>query len=402
MSDKTRHLTDGVRKFSPLLQAFEDGYSIEQIKEAAFEVLRPEFRNQSVLDRYGIDLLTVEAINIAKVKLDPDMYSVYVACKTLHTELMSKAPERCSEICSQWEQEIGTGLHHYWNAARFEVSKDDLSLDEFAYEAFRNIGSLLEATMQPYLRELLHLLLENINSATSKEVISSLDFGNVINRIEKLGFIPQALRPRPSNLPINQWRNIAQHFSISTDGTKITCVYGRGEKKSVIFTRTELWNALITFTSIQRAIRTAHTIFHLDHADVLATHCRGYKRKDSDLQFQFIVGAASQGFEVVELKVEPELSIALLRDVTLGEATPRGIHASQFVLGLWSATKSKTVEIHYSTKDCTPHLRARASSSDCELVANGERDMQYLAGAVELILVKPPLRIDIPSATPSN
>lgn len=386
MSNRTRHLTEGVRKFSPILQAFEAGYSIDQIKAAVYEALESEFRNPEVLSRYGIDLLTVEATNVSKLKLRPDAHALYKECIDIHYSFLAKSPDECARVCADWEQEIGAGLHLYWNSARFEVDKTDLSLDEFAFEALRNIGSLLEATMQPYLRELLHLCLASSGSGATKGAISALDFGEVVGRLEAIRFGDKMLRPQPSSVPLNQWRNIAQHFSISTASTTITCTYGRGRKRSISFSRAELWEVLVSLTEMHLAIRTAHTVFFLDQGDTLATHCKGYARKDSDLQFQFVVGAASQGFEVFALSVSSDCASAALRDVTEGEATPRGIHASQFVLELWKATRSERVKITYQTKSGVTHLRAEAHGRDCEQVAIGDKDMRYLAEVVELSL----------------
>lgn len=389
MNDRTRHLTEGVRKFSPLLQAFEAGHSIEEIRASVFQALEPEFHNPVVLKRYGIDLLTVEAINISKIKLQPEAHALYTACIDAHRSFLHKDPNRCAKVCSDWEQEIGAGLHLYWNTARFEVNKSGLSLDEFAFEVLRNIGSLLEATMQPYLRELLHHCLEGNGSSQTKEAVAALDFGGVISRLETVRFGNNLLRPQPSNIALNQWRNIAQHFSVRTDGTTVMCTYGRGSRYTVTFTRSELWEALVSLTAMHLAIRTAHTIFFLDHGEALAVHCKGYVRKDSDLQFQFVVGAASQGFEVTALSVTPDCSTADFRDVTEGEPTPRGIHASQFVLELWKATKSAKVKITYSTKAGVAHLWAQAHSEDCQCVATGDKDMKYLAEVVKLSLTKP-------------
>lgn len=388
MSDRTRYLTEGVRKFSAVLQAFEAGLTVDQFREVVYETLRPEFRNQDSLERYGIELLTVEATNVSKIRQRPQSNDLYRACMSLRTSLLSKDQDCCAQVCSLWEQEIGAGLALYWNSARLEVSKEDLTLDEFAYEAFRNIGSLLEATMQPYLRELLHIHRQNtIASKASKEDISALDFGTVVSQLEAGPLTSGLLRPQPWNVPLNQWRNIAQHYSIASDGTTISCKYGKRNSLELRLTRAELWDALSSIFSLHLAIRTAHTIFFLDHGRSLSKYCKGFARKDSDVQFQLLVGAASQGFEVTSLDVTPELSKAVLRDCTDLEPTARGIHASQFILGLWQVTKSERVEVHYITKAGRYHLHASTLGAHCALVDSGERDMRYLAKVVELSLV---------------
>lgn len=385
MSDRTRHLIEGVRKFSPLLQAFEAGYTVEQVKASVHATLRPEFRNESLLDFYGIDLLTVEATNLEKLKLRPSSYSLFRSSIDARRAMLALNPDRCSEICADWEQEIGSGLHFFWNSARMEVDKSDLTLDEFAYEAFRNIGSLLEATMLPYLRELLHIHEELHGRTVAKIEIAAIDFGSIISRLEKW-VAPKLLRPQPTNLPLNQWRNIAQHFSVSHKGERILCHYGRVPKRSFELTRDELWDVLVALFSVHSALRTAHTIFFLDHGAVLSKRCKGFERKDSDLQFQFIVGAASQGFEVTSLSVKDRLAQATLQDCTAEAPIDRGIHASQFVLGLWRATRAEELRIEYRTKTGDVYLRASASGSDCARVHSAERDMGYLASVVELRL----------------
>lgn len=385
MNEKTRYLTEGVRKFSPLLQAFEAGYTIEQVKAAVHEALQPEFRNSKVLARYGIDLLTVEATNISKLKLSPSSYELFRKCMNLRASLLEHDQDCCARVCSAWEQDIAAGLRFYWNSARLEVNKSDLALDEFAYEAFRNIGSLLEATMLPYLREMAHIQSSLRGENLDKDAIAALDYGSVVTRLEgQLG--ATSLRPQPSNVALNQWRNIAQHFAVKSGTDLIECHYGKKTVRTLLLTRDELWNALVTIFSIHLAIRTSHTIFFLDHGDVLAAHCKGFERKDSDLQFQFVVGAASQGFEVTSLTVAPELSKAVFRDCTEGEPTARGIHASQLLLNLWQATNAKELEIEYVTKAGTRHLLASTLGSHCALVASGTQDMQYLAKVVNLSL----------------
>lgn len=385
MNESTRHLAEGVRRFSAVLHAFEAGLTVDQLREVILETLRPEFQNQDALERYGIDLLTVEATNISNLRLKPKANDLYHACMSLRTSLLSKDHDRCAEVCSLWEQEIGAGLHLYWNSARLEVNKGDLSLDEFAYEAFRNIGSLLEATTQPYLRELLHIHRQGAaNGVASKDDISALDFGTVVAQLEAGPLSADLLRPQPWNLPLNQWRNIAQHYSIASDGATISCRYGKRNRAEIRLTRTELTEALASIFSLHLAIRTAHTIFFLDNGRILSKHCRGFTRKDSDVQFQFIVGAASQGFEVTLLDVTPAFSKAVLRDCTTLEPTARGIHASQFVLGLWQATKSERVRIDYVTKEGCLHLYACALGDQCALVDSGEQDVSYLAEVVGL------------------
>jgi len=129
-------------------------------------------------------------------------------------------------------------------------------------------------------------------------------------------------------------------------------------------------------------IRTAQTLFALDHADALVVHCKGFVRKEADTQFQFVVGAASQGFEVVELDVSEDCARAVLADVTLQDADARSIHASQFVYPLWIATRSQLLIIDYRAKSGNVTLRTTATADDCRKVYDCTEDLSYLATVV--------------------
>lgn len=373
----------GVRAFSPLLQAYEAGYSKEEIKAEILESLEPEFENPKILDRYGIDLLAVESVNVNKVRIKRWTSDIYDKSMEVRRSLLASNRNTCAEICSQWEEQVGKALTFYWNAVRFEHHKDDLPIDEYAYELLRNIGALIEGTLQVYLKELLHLTYYNQGESISYSEVSSLSLGSVVSKLsEKLGN-SDIFTLSPWDVPLNQWRNIAQHFSVDTEDSLITCTYGARHQYSIKLEKEELMEVARSICALYSAIRTSQTIFFLDHADLLISHCKGFKRKDADEQFQFCVGAASQGFEVIELKVSKDKAYAQFSDVTDTESIERAIHASQFVYQLWKVTKSSVLVIQYDTKSGSRSLITTAKSEDCEKVHSGEESFSYLSSVVD-------------------
>ncbi|CAM3677477.1 MULTISPECIES: hypothetical protein [Pseudoalteromonas] len=83
-------LLEGVRAFSPLLQAYEAGYTTEDIRGSINEALIGEFENQSMLKRYGLDLLTVESVNVTKVKMNDWSKSVYEKTLDMRRNVLAK------------------------------------------------------------------------------------------------------------------------------------------------------------------------------------------------------------------------------------------------------------------------------------------------------------------------
>jgi hypothetical protein len=383
LDTKNKRLLGGVRAFSPLLHAYEAGYSKEEIKAGIYESLEPEFENLEILDRYGIDLLAVESINVTKVRINDWASDLYDKSMEVRRSLLASNKNKCAEICSQWEEQIGKALTFYWSAVRFEHHKDDLPIDEYAYELFRNIGGLIEGTLQVYLKELLHIAIYAQGESASHSEISSLSLGNVVNKLsEKLGS-SDIFTLNPWGVPLNQWRNIAQHFSIDTEDSSIICTYGARNQHVIRLERKELMEITKSLFTLYSAIRTSQTIFFLDHADSLISHCRGFKRKDADEQFQFCVGAASQGFEIIYLIVSDDKAFAHLSDTTNEDTLERALHASQFVYQLWVTTRSNTIVIKYDTKSGSNSLITTAKSEDCEKVYNGEESFSYLSKVVD-------------------
>lgn len=383
MTTKNERLLGGIRAFSPLLQAYEAGYSKEEIKAGVFESLESEFENPEILDRYGLDLLTVESINVAKVRTNNWASDLYDKSMEIRRSLLVSNKNKCAEICSQWEEQIGKALTLYWSAVRFEHHKDELPIDEYAYELFRNIGGLIEGTLQVYLKELLHIAIYAQGESASHSEISSLSLGNVVNKLsERLGN-PDIFTLSPWMVPINQWRNIAQHLSIDTEDSSIVCTYGAKNQHVIKLERKELMEIAKSLFTLYSAIRTSQTIFFLDHADSLISHCRGFKRKDTDELFQFCVGAASQGFEVIDLVVSDDNAFAQFSDVTDEDTLERALHASQFVYQLWEVTRSNTIVIKYDTKSGSQSLITTAKSEDCKKVYSGEENFSYLSKVVD-------------------
>lgn len=380
--NKSKNILRGVRAFSPLLQAYENGYAADDIKASVMETLIEEFQNTEMLERYGIDLLAVEAVNITKIRSIDWASELYDRCIGIRQDYLVMNSGECAETCAYWEEHIGKALSLYWNAVRFEQEKSNLPLDEFAYELFRNIGALIEGTLQVYLKELLHLAQRLRGEPTSFSDIQSLDLGAAVRLVGEKANISTFLTLSPWNVPLNQWRNIAQHYSMDSSGSTIVCQYGSRLQHSISLQRSELLDIARDLVQLFATVRTAQTIFTLDHADILISHCKGFERREKDLLFQFAVGAASQGFEVIDLEVSEEKARALMIDVTEQDQTVRSIHASQFVYNLWVATKSSQLIIEYRTKSGDYSLKTTAEALDCEKVFNGTEEISYLARIV--------------------
>lgn len=357
----------GVRQWSRLLDLHSEGYTPEQLKDACTRMLVRVLEDASAVDELRRDHLIAEAINLGRIFEDPWATDNFWFCLDLHRRANLLNSETSIAECARWDMAIGRGLTHFWSAVQLEQPKGDLALEDFAAEAFRNIGSLLEATTQPLLRELLGQL--RLTRGKTTENIAQLDFGVVVSELESTSGAKDLFAPKPWGVSLSQWRNIAQHHSFEVEDEVVKVRYGKGERtREVDLSREDLWSLLRLIFRIQFLIKSARTIFVLDHRRSFRDQATAVEERPDTLAFGFATVMASQGFEVILFEVQSERARAVVRDVTEMHPYIRQFHASQLVQNLWAATGATECELEYQQRDGTPTLITIASAVDCDAV----------------------------------
>jgi hypothetical protein len=357
----------GVRQWSRLLDLHAEGYTPEQLKDACTRTLVDVLEDGSAVDVLRRDHLIAEAINLLRIFEDPWSTDNFWFCLDLHRRANLLSSKASIAECARWELAIGRGLAHYWSSFQLEQPKGDLALEDFAAEAFRNIGSLLESTTQPLLRELLGQL--RLTRGKTTENIAQLDFGVVVSELESTSGADDLFSPKPWGVPLSQWRNIAQHHNFVVEGDAVKVRYGKGDRiRELDLSREDLWSLLRLIFRIQSLIKSARTIFVLDHRERFRSQATSAEERPDALAFGFATVMASQGFDVVHFEVQPERARAVVRDVTEIHPYIRQFHASQLVQNLWAATGATECELEYQQRDGTPTLVTIASAADCDAV----------------------------------
>lgn len=386
----------GVRGWSGILDLHSEGHSPRDLKEACEQTLKSVLRVASAVDELRRDHLIAEAVNLQRIFQDSWSASHFWWCLELHWRAYSIDSDAAIEECARWELKINRGLSHYWSNLQLEQKKGDLALEDFAAEAFRNIGSLLEATTQPFLRGLLgHLRLAREKKTQN---IDDLDFGVVVSELASTSGAPDLFAPPPWGVSLSQWRNIAQHHNFIIDADVITVHYGKGGGiRSLDLSRADLWESLCCIFRIQLIIKTARTMFFLDNRKSLVNQLASVPERSDALVFGFATVMASQGFEVTAIEVRSDHARAVLREVTDMPPYIRQFHASQLVQHLWAATGAMKCELEYQQRDGTPTLLTIALAADCDAVGKEEIDIREFAQRVTLQILAncdPPSDLD--------
>jgi len=230
-----------------LAEMSEGDLTPEQIKQAVIHCLSPYFEQSQTLLDQSLSLLLPEVVNLSR--LDAWALDLCNECLSSHRLAKSTDSQSSLEAATVWLQNMQHGMSIYWSLARTERDKDALELPEFVLECSQTIGALVEAAIQPYLKELLHQVRIHRRKEAGQQKIEPLKLGNVVQELIDTAGYPDFFKPAPWAIPIHQWRNVAQHYTADVDGEHIILEYhtNSGPRQltlsSSLSERTKLWFA---------------------------------------------------------------------------------------------------------------------------------------------------------------
>ena len=378
---------DGVRQKTPLLAFAEHGMSPDEIKQGIIDLLSPYFTNQGILEEMAIPVLAPEAVNVSRIEDDSWAKGMFTNILNEYRQAAALDIDMCFEGCAEWESQIQHGISEYWSGLYLEVDKSDLNLEDFKYEAFRNIGMVIEACLQPLLKELLLQVRIRKSKANPDAGLEALDLGLAVGELIDTSGYPELVAPPPWNIRLNQWRNMAQHHKIRVENGLIVGGFGKGSsEREVKFGRDELLNALKRIYSIFSVIKTARSIFLIDNIKEFKPRVKDIVMRADVHVLHLAASIATQGFELIDLTIEGNSVTAVIKDITDLPARERMLHASQFVYPVWFDFPLDNVTVEFLDRLGDSILTINAKGSDCDEVKRKRITSGELAGRVDLVL----------------
>ncbi|MDZ4191141.1 hypothetical protein OF113_08315 [Ectopseudomonas chengduensis] len=373
---KTRIIDSGSSQ-NPFLAMTEAGVQPEEIKQFVIDTLLPYFENHDIVKELAIDVLAPEVVNIYKTKLNPPIESGFNFVLQLYRRAKLSDERASLNACADAEVDISAGLSHYWSCMYLEQEKADLEIHEFAFECFRLMGTLIEACIQPFLRDLLRQT--RIVRGKSSALPTNMSLGNLVGELfDTLGF-PELMAPSPWGIRLNQWRNIAQHHRTRIEAGRIVGTYGEHpNEQEISLSRSELMEALRTIAGIFNAIKLARTIYFIDNLHKLKPLLRETNLREDDRLLSLVTAISSQGFRVSNIHLSESEATLELSDLQ-SPSEQRVIHASQFLLRLWAETKRASLKVVYSNQAGDYVAEFETTGEACSLLDREETTIeQYL------------------------
>lgn len=346
---KKKVLDPGPRK-NPFIAMAEAGMTPAQIKTFIVEVLKPYFSSLECLEQLAVDVLAPQAINLFRLKKNPWALNAFNHVWEIYRHASEANPQASYQLCGASEPAIADSLAEYWSGLYFEEPKGALDLHDFKYEVLRNIGALIEANIQPLLRDVLAQVRIIRGKNPHFGDIKNLKLGNIVDELFRTAGIPELFAPPPWGIRLNQWRNIAQHHRSRVQGQHILGVFGEPPNESeVAFSREELFSVIHCLYSVFQALSIARTLFIFDHWEGIKPHLQETEVRSDVRMMTFVSQVSTQGFRVMDLSQDESTARATLLDFS--ETTKkRLIHASQLLIPLWRNSKARSVEVRYLTR----------------------------------------------------
>ncbi|WP_431261853.1 hypothetical protein ACQ859_16475 [Roseateles chitinivorans] len=352
-SDRMRQqYLQAVAKFEPFTALYGLGADPAAVKDTIILLLGPYVRDQDVLVKHAVSVLAGEAISVARLLSSPERLSLFKKCLAIREAAIAADETRAFEAAGYFEAAILEAQQSFGLLVSFEVSKDDLSLEEAAFELFRTLGTLIESNLQLYLKELHCLLAIGSGVPVDLDSVSRADFGHVCELIDKSLANTSLLTPPPWGIRINQWRNIAQHHSFSCANNTVVVRYGKGSpQKQASLARPELLDLARSVVWRLGALKTSRALTHFNHLDRLKSHLPPAKPHPYNDTASLAASFASQGFRLSKLDLTETEVDAIIEDTAPGEDLVRPIHCSQFVASIAQLFPDRSVRIRYVVND---------------------------------------------------
>ncbi|HEX8201627.1 MAG TPA: hypothetical protein VF590_14175 [Isosphaeraceae bacterium] len=373
-------LNAGVQRSSPYQSLADHGFSPEEVKATIIEVLEPYFEHREQLAAHAVEHLANEAINVVRLQRDPRYHETLEASLEIYRRAKASNAQRCFEIIGEWQAKILKGLSEYWSMYQLERDKSIFELEEFMSETARIIGGVIEAAIQPYVRELLGQAELIAGRDSTFSAIRVLDFGRCVVMLREASLLPHVCDPRPWAVSLNNWRNMAQHHDFQAQDGSIIGTYGKHPNyRTISLSRQEMLGAAEYFVQLLGALNVARAVFVFDNLDEARKFLPAIDMRPELKALHLSSAFATQGFVLEDLVVDDGSVRGVVRDATDGPLVGRSAHASQFVFAIWEAFPRDIVSLEYRTRDSSDGMLFESKGEVCRAIREGVLDPEVLA-----------------------
>lgn len=386
-------IIEELKTASPLPLLYKNGYTPESIKKEILNDFTPYFTDLKSLERNALNYMVADWINFMRVGIIyPNIHDDIKLVLESYNKAKSISKDKTIQIITKLMPLHVEAGNKFWSIINLDVSKADLELEEFVQTSMKDISDIIEGFSKVlYIEQVAISRILRGKAFNIKNIIEN-KLGNIIHELIDCSSIKKLFIVEPENIRLSDWRNISAHLSYSINKGQIILEYGeKGNKKSFVVNRTELFDRVQKIMRTTEVLSLAHKFFGFDNIKEVRSKIK-HKIAETRDEIGFLILSSSlmsQGFEVTNIEyLDKDEAILILQDLTNHDPIKRGIHASQFLIKLWVLTEKPKLSIKYKTQDGELFMISRCDGKTCELISTQEKEFSYLAEKVELETIK--------------
>lgn len=375
---------DTIIKFEPFSKLYEEGYSTQDIKNGVIELLNPYIIDKIFLNEYAVSLLANEAICISQLCTKKKWKSMFETIFTLRNNSILKNKDKAFKVMGIFEPLIREAQQKYSLQIIFENSKEDFNLDEYAFELFRLIGTLIESVIQPFIKEYYCLVLIFYNKEFETNKILNMDLGQIITNLEELILDTTITRQGSFNIKISQWRNISQHYSYKVENHTIIATYGKSKiPNTVSLTKDELFKLSKEFIHLLGSLKSSREFSIINNKDEIISYLPTNSNNDSYGKITELASSFfTQGFKLLNFNDSNNEITALFIDLSKEMELSRKIHCSQFILPLANRFPNRAINVIWSSKLTKKQIKFSVNVRDINKIIVSDNPLIELANTI--------------------
>lgn len=218
-----------------------------------------------------------------------------------------------------------------------------------------------------------------------------MKFGNLYNQLSQTKMLEQLFAVLKSDIPINQWRNIACHKDYKYTKGKVYCVYGSNKENQIILqSKEELLDIAKNIYRISQVINYSFKFFTYDNIyeihEYLDDSSNQVDDRDATWHLIFVTELYANGYETIDIKEDDESVQVILKDMYDTEnIEKRAIQSSIALYKLWCMTEKDNLAVTYVTNNDKQYKRILCKGEICKTLSAGDKDISYLAGNATFI-----------------
>lgn len=284
--------------------------------EAAESDLCSYFENRQLLRKaLSVGALTYEH---AFLQANANRPHLVEFIKRVIAELRASRDANPKSFLTFWAHQVGTSKRAIDNSGQVAIlqfGKEDLDIELLVKSYFRDIGDLIEGSLQILMRIRLEAWQIAGRRATSAPPVASLTLGKLTEELLSRPGETAIYQPPPAGISVSQWRNIANHNSYEVSGDSIVCTFGQpGRQKSLTLSLEELTDSLSACNASYYAHKVAIELFTIDNLESLNSASPTTELTDYSKETSLVYGLVCEGFSIVAAKRLPGKWIISLRD----------------------------------------------------------------------------------------